>query len=44
MQCAVFLLEHNAESDAVDLLEELEIGDRIAELIDESLCVHDSVI
>jgi 26S proteasome regulatory subunit N1 len=50
MQCAVFLLGHNAEPDAVDLLEELEIVDRIAELVDEntyarvSKCVHDSVI
>jgi 26S proteasome regulatory subunit N1 len=34
MQCAVFLLGHNAEPDAVDLLEELEIVDRIAELVD----------
>jgi 26S proteasome regulatory subunit N1 len=31
MQCAVFLLGHNAEPDAVDLLEELEIVDRMAE-------------
>ena len=36
MQCAVFLLGHNAEPDAVDLLEELEIVDRIAELVDEN--------
>jgi 26S proteasome regulatory subunit N1 len=35
MQCAVFLLGHNAEPDAVDLLEELEIVGRIAELVDE---------
>src|ERR1700733_5394372 len=31
MQCAVFLLGHNAEPDAVDLLEELEIVDRMGE-------------
>jgi 26S proteasome regulatory subunit N1 len=36
MQCAVFLLGHNSEPDAVDLLEELEIVDRIAELVDEN--------
>jgi 26S proteasome regulatory subunit N1 len=36
MQCAIFLLGHNAEPDAVDLLEELEIVDRIAELVDEN--------
>jgi 26S proteasome regulatory subunit N1 len=36
MQCAVFLLGHNAEPDAVDLLEELEIVERIAELVDEN--------
>lgn len=35
-QCAVFLLGHNAEPDAVDLLEELEIVDEIAELVDEN--------
>ena len=34
MQCAVFLLGHNAEPDAVDLLEELEIVDRPA-VVDE---------
>jgi 26S proteasome regulatory subunit N1 len=32
--CAKFLLEHNAEPDAVDLLEELEIVDRIVDLVD----------
>jgi len=32
--CAKFLLEHNAEPDAVDLLEELEIIDRIVNLVD----------
>lgn len=36
MECATFLLHHNAEPDAVDLLEELEIVDRIAELADEN--------
>ncbi|EMD31883.1 hypothetical protein CERSUDRAFT_88471 [Gelatoporia subvermispora B] len=36
MECATFLLHHNAEPDAVDLLEELEIADRIAELADEN--------
>lgn len=36
MQCATFLLGHNAEPDAVDLMEELEIVDRIAELVDEN--------
>ncbi|KAI0764868.1 armadillo-type protein [Fomes fomentarius] len=35
-QCATFLLQHNAEPDAVDLLEELEIVDRIVELVDEN--------
>lgn len=35
-QCAVFLLGHNAEPDAVDLLEELEIVDQITELVDEN--------
>jgi len=32
--CARFLLEHNAEPDAVDLLEEMEIIDRIVDLVD----------
>lgn len=36
MQCATFLLGHNAEPDAVDLLEELEIVNRIVELLDEN--------
>lgn len=36
MQCAAFLLAHNAEPDAVDLLEEVEIVDRIPELVDEN--------
>ena len=34
--CATFLLEHNAEADAVDLLEELECVDKITELVDEN--------
>jgi 26S proteasome regulatory subunit N1 len=32
--CAKFLLAHNAEPDAVDLLEEMEIIDRIVDLVD----------
>jgi 26S proteasome regulatory subunit N1 len=36
LRCAAFLLAHNAEPDAVDLLEELEIVARIAELVDEN--------
>ncbi|KAI0065263.1 26S proteasome regulatory complex non-ATPase subcomplex Rpn1 subunit [Artomyces pyxidatus] len=36
MVCAKFLLGHNAEPDAVDLLEELEIVNRIVELVDEN--------
>lgn len=36
MQCATFLLGHNAEPDAVDLMTELEIVTRIAELVDEN--------
>ncbi|EGO03572.1 hypothetical protein SERLA73DRAFT_83636 [Serpula lacrymans var. lacrymans S7.3] len=35
-QCAKFFLGHNAEPDAVDLLEELEMVDRIAALVDEN--------
>ncbi|KAF9041306.1 armadillo-type protein [Panaeolus papilionaceus] len=35
-QCAVFLLGHNAEPDAVDLMEELEIIDEIPQLVDEN--------
>lgn len=31
IDCATFLLQHNAEPDAVDLLEELEIVERIIE-------------
>jgi 26S proteasome regulatory subunit N1 len=36
MQCARFLLSHNAEPDAVDLLVELEMIDRIVELLDDN--------
>lgn len=36
IECATFLLHHNAEPDAVDLLEELEIVDRILELVDDN--------
>ncbi|TRM60317.1 armadillo-type protein [Schizophyllum amplum] len=35
-QCAIFLLGHNAEPDAVDLLEELEIVNELVELVDEN--------
>jgi 26S proteasome regulatory subunit N1 len=35
-QCATFLLSHNAEPDAVDLLEEMEIIDEITQLVDEN--------
>lgn len=34
LECAKFFLSHNAEPDAVDLFVELEIVDRIAELVD----------
>lgn len=33
--CATFLLGHNAEADAVDLLEELEIINKISDLVDK---------
>lgn len=36
VECASFLLHHNAEPDAVDLLEELEIIERIVELVDDN--------
>lgn len=36
LECATFLLHHNAEPDAVDLLEELEIVDQITNLVDEN--------
>ncbi|KAF5336461.1 hypothetical protein D9611_006460 [Ephemerocybe angulata] len=35
-KCATFLLNHNAEPDAVDLLEELEIVHEITEVVDEN--------
>ncbi|KAF8999058.1 armadillo-type protein [Cyathus striatus] len=35
-QCATFLLGHNAEPDAVDLLEELEVVNEISQLVDEN--------
>ncbi|KAJ7849317.1 armadillo-type protein [Mycena leptocephala] len=35
-ECAVFLIGHNAEPDAVDLLEELEIVDEVAQLVDDN--------
>lgn len=35
--CAKFLLAHNAEPDAVDLLEELEFVDKLIELVDENI-------
>lgn len=35
-ECATFLLNHNAEPDAVDLLEEMEIIDEITELVDDN--------
>ena len=36
MECASFLLQHNAEPDAVDLLEELEIIDKIVGIVDDN--------
>lgn len=36
VQCAKFLLSHNAEPDAVDLMDELEIVDQIADLVDDN--------
>ncbi|GJE86631.1 26S proteasome regulatory complex non-ATPase subcomplex Rpn1 subunit [Phanerochaete sordida] len=36
LECATFLLRHNAEPDAVDLLEELEIVDQITDVVDEN--------
>jgi len=35
-QCAAFLLGHNAEPDAVDLLQELEVADSLVDLVDEN--------
>lgn len=34
--CVKFLIGHNAEPDALDLLEELEIADRVVEMVDEN--------
>lgn len=36
IECAKFLLLHNAEPDAVDLLEELEIIDKLVGIVDEN--------
>lgn len=33
--CATFLLAHNAEADAVDLLEELECVEKLTDLVDK---------
>jgi 26S proteasome regulatory subunit N1 len=35
-KCATFLLGHNAEPDAVDLLEELEIVNELTEVVDDN--------
>ncbi|KAJ7733825.1 hypothetical protein B0H14DRAFT_3898863 [Mycena olivaceomarginata] len=35
-ECTVFFIGHNAEPDVVDLLEELEIVDEIAQLVDDN--------
>lgn len=35
-ECSTFLLNHNAEPDAVDLLQELEMIEDIAKLVDEN--------
>ena len=35
MECASFLLRHNAEPDAVDLMQELEIVTRLPDLVDK---------
>ncbi|KAH7104979.1 26S proteasome regulatory complex, non-ATPase subcomplex, Rpn1 subunit [Auriculariales sp. MPI-PUGE-AT-0066] len=44
IECANFLLRHNAEADAVDLLNELEVIDRIVELVDKDtfgrVCIY----
>jgi 26S proteasome regulatory subunit N1 len=40
VQCARFLLSHNAKPDAVDLLEELEIVHKITELVDDDTYVQ----
>ena len=36
VDCAKFLLSHNAKLDAVDLLDELEIAGGLAEVVDEN--------
>ena len=36
MECAKFLLARNAEPDAVDLLDELEIAERLTEVVDDN--------
>lgn len=35
VECATFLLHHNAEADAVDLLEELECVGKVGDLVDK---------
>jgi 26S proteasome regulatory subunit N1 len=40
VECAIFLLAHHAEPDAVDLLEELEMVHKITELVDENTYVR----
>lgn len=35
-ECATFLIHHNAEPDAVDLMEELEIVDKLVDLVDDN--------
>lgn len=40
LECAKFLLEHNAEVDAVDLLEELENVSKIVELVNKDTFVR----
>ena len=42
-QCARFFLDHNAEPDAVNLLEELEIINEITRLVDENMDVYVSI-
>lgn len=38
--CAKFLLQHNGEADAVDLLEELECVDKVKELVDQNTYIR----
>ncbi|KAG8980024.1 proteasome regulatory particle base subunit [Tulasnella sp. 425] len=40
LECATFLIHHNAEADAVDLLEELECVAKIADLVDKDTYVR----